>query len=149
MLHLFITIHKIKLLMHLLKTFWPPSGRLFIIFSPFDVIDPFIYSHELHACDLDMHQRARKYKKDFRDFDARRRIRGQSPRKRKAVEMDNFQDPQACQYSLLPLPKILNQWLQCFYRYQVINLLYGNSYLFDFVSRLTIFHKDMNRPWKM
>ena len=52
------------------------------------------YSHGLHAFSVDMHQEARKYKQDMKDFNYRRWIKGKPPRKRRTVEMDNFQDPQ-------------------------------------------------------
>ena len=56
---------------------------------------PFIYSHELHAFTLDMHQDARQYKQKMRDFNEGRKIRGKQPIRRRTVEADNFQDPQA------------------------------------------------------
>ena len=140
------TIHQRIPPIPLLGTYWLPSGWRTFTHYFFSFWWNLIDSHELHAFYLDMHQDARQYKKKMRDVNTRRRIKGKPPFRRRTVEMDNFQDPQVF---TIRYQKFFNQSLQCFYRYRVINLSYGNLNLFNFVFWLTVLHKDMNRLWKM
>lgn len=54
----------------------------------------FLYSHELHAFHLDLHQDARQYMRQIKDANKRRWARGKQPFRQQTVEVDNFQDPQ-------------------------------------------------------
>ena len=101
--------------------------HLLFFFSPCDEVVPCIYSHGLHAMYLDIHQESREYSQKVRDVNERNRIKGKPPFRQRTVEENKFQDPQISSHKPLV-------W---------------NPYLFDFVFRLTTFHKDMNRLWEM
>jgi hypothetical protein len=58
-------------------------------------------SHDLHATYLDIHAKARGYRKEAREANKKLLLKGKEMREVAAVEMNNFQDPQIS--SLWPL----------------------------------------------
>ncbi|KAF8959336.1 caspase domain-containing protein [Flammula alnicola] len=53
-----------------------------------------VVSHEIHAFYVDLHERARMYKKKINDVNRRKEDLGEIPLPAEFVEMHNFQDPQ-------------------------------------------------------
>ncbi|KAF8955243.1 caspase domain-containing protein [Flammula alnicola] len=53
-----------------------------------------VVSHEIHAFYVDLHERARMYKKKINDVNRRKEDLGEIPLPVELVEMHNFQDPQ-------------------------------------------------------
>lgn len=51
-------------------------------------------SHDMHVFYVSMHCKARRYKKEVKDYNDSRQQEGKEVKKPKSVEMDNFQNPQ-------------------------------------------------------
>ncbi|KAH9478592.1 Metacaspase-1 [Psilocybe cubensis] len=63
-----------------------------------------LVSHDIHAFYVDLHDRAREYKKAVRIANEKMRKKGKKPREGDPVEMNNFQNPQVSILTKVVLP---------------------------------------------